>query len=213
MPDEKKDHSLDADILQGKADILKALRAAGKLVPEDAETLPAPASIDADVEILIDSDIAISSQDTDKMDPVSTTGIDETQADEQLYHIQQEHRQLKERFSILQEENSRLKSDLQDQIHSGNQTQRLRSELSETEVALSRERSNVRMLETQLSETENLKITFEQERDLLSEKIQNIEQKKQEIEENFKRLHAEFSDYQEQSGRDIVGLIALGNHY
>ena len=32
--DEKKDRNLDADILQGKADILKALRAAGKLVPE-----------------------------------------------------------------------------------------------------------------------------------------------------------------------------------
>ena len=32
--DEKKNRDLDADILQGKADILNALRAAGKLAPD-----------------------------------------------------------------------------------------------------------------------------------------------------------------------------------
>ena len=38
MPDEKKDHDLDADILQSKADILKALRAAGKPTPNKPDT-------------------------------------------------------------------------------------------------------------------------------------------------------------------------------
>lgn len=36
MPDEKKDPALDADILQSKADIREALRAAGKSVPDES---------------------------------------------------------------------------------------------------------------------------------------------------------------------------------
>ena len=38
MPDEKKDHDLDADILQSKADILEALRAAGKPTSNKPDT-------------------------------------------------------------------------------------------------------------------------------------------------------------------------------
>ena len=40
MPDEKKDHDLDADILQSKADILKALRAAGKPASNEPDASP-----------------------------------------------------------------------------------------------------------------------------------------------------------------------------
>ena len=58
MPDEKKDHDLDADILQSKADILKALRAAGKPTPNEPDNLPEqPAEMFSEEDSLSDADI------------------------------------------------------------------------------------------------------------------------------------------------------------
>jgi len=204
MPDEKKDHDLDADILQSKADILKALRVAGKPTPNESDTIPEqPAEILSEEDSLDEADIIDLPDDESELDvleestpdelisefpedePIRIVSFEESkqhngstdspssdiiespvapeasapleEPDSGIEQLQRKNRQLNDRASALLEENTRLKSDLQDYLQTGNQVQRFRSELSEAEVALSREHSKTRLLETKINEIESLR--------------------------------------------------------
>ena len=250
MSDENKDRDLDADILQGKADILEALRAAGKAVPNEPDTgsdeLVEESLDDLDILDIKDDETGIvypeevgpdeailqpSEGETAESIPAGVISFEETQqnngsaevpetptaesidtsetpaaSDGHKKTFQRDVRQLESRISTLMEENERLNADLKDHFQTASQTQRLRFELSETEVALSRERSNIRMLETKLNEIEGLKALLEQDCHSLSEKLEALEQEKQQLSDNFKNLHNEHSDYREKTGREVVDL-------
>jgi hypothetical protein len=123
MPDEKKDHDLDADILQGKADILKALRAAGKTVgsdsdaltqqsppslssqePEDEEILEIPEgeSSDDDGVRIIPFEESVQNSELPSMDAGGNSDVD-------IMGLERLNRQLNDRAATLLEENTRLR--------------------------------------------------------------------------------------------------------
>ncbi|MHC4288080.1 MAG: hypothetical protein ACYSSJ_07260 [Planctomycetota bacterium] len=82
MPDEKKDHDLDADILQSKADILKALRAAGKPTSNEPDTIPEqPAEILSEEDSLSDADIIDLPDDESELDVLEESTPDELISD------------------------------------------------------------------------------------------------------------------------------------
>ena len=220
--DEKNDRDLDADILQGKADILKALRAAGKPVSNESDSPSAEPNKDSvddldiidtndDEQILTepgsDEDISwpeeaeILSESNSTEEPeltiVETSEISDpvSPSEEHKSAPQPDVRRLQSRIAALTEENERLNADLRDHIQDTNQTQRLRFELSQIEVSLSRERSSARMLETKLNEVESLKLLLEQDCQALSEKIETLGAEKQQLSEKFNGLQTEHADY------------------
>ena len=78
MPDEKKDHDLDADILQSKADILKALRAAGKPTSNKPDTTPEQtAEILSEEDSLDEADIIDLPDDESELDVLEESTPDE----------------------------------------------------------------------------------------------------------------------------------------
>ncbi|MHC5086521.1 MAG: hypothetical protein ACYSN9_01760, partial [Planctomycetota bacterium] len=255
MSDEKKDHDLDADILQSKADILKALRAAGKPTPNRPDTnsevsskLPPEEDTlnKADIIDLTDdepesedfiADELISDFPEDELTEEPAVRImpfEESQQDSSptnssfsdiiespvspefssssvehdldTEQLRRENRQLNDRVSALLEENTRLKADLQDYLQTSNQVQRFRSELSEAEVALSREHSKTRLLETKINEIESLKALLEQDCRSLSERIEQLQQEKQQSKDALERIQDELSESREKTGRQIVDL-------
>ncbi|MHC4782373.1 MAG: hypothetical protein ACYTE0_04875, partial [Planctomycetota bacterium] len=194
-----------ADILQSKADILKALRAAGKPTSNEPDTIPEqPAEILSEEDSLSDADIIDLPDDESELDVLEESTPDELisdfleeetieeadvrimpfeesqqnngptdspssdinelpvvqedsapseEPDSGIEQIRRDNRQLNDRVSALLEENIRLKADLQDYLQASNEVQRFRSELSEAEVALSREHSKTRLLETKINTT------------------------------------------------------------
>jgi chromosome segregation ATPase len=222
--DEKKDRNLDADILQGKADILNALRAAGKLVPE-TDMDNAVGDTGEDIEIFdlpdepenIEQDlnevIALTEEEETSESVSGRTASFEEEApapaaasESPKISEKKDTRRLEGRISALLEENERLNADLKDHIQDANQIQRLRFELSQTEVVLSRERSNARMLETKLNEVESFRSLLEQDCRSLSEKVEDLEDKEKQLNEKFKGLQTEHAEYREKTGREVVDL-------
>ncbi|MHC5096680.1 MAG: coiled-coil domain-containing protein, partial [Planctomycetota bacterium] len=146
------------------------------------------------------------SSDINELPVVQEDSAPSEEPDSGIEQIRRDNRQLNDRVSALLEENIRLKADLQDYLQASNEVQRFRSELSEAEVALSREHSKTRLLETKINEIESLRALLEQDCRSFSERIEQLQQEKDQSKEMLERIQEELSDNREKTGRQIVDL-------
>ena len=71
--------------------------------------------------------------------------------------------------------------------------------MSEAEVALSREHSKTRLLETKINEIESLKALLEQDCRSFSERIEQLQQEKDQSKVMLERIQEELSDNREKT--------------
>jgi chromosome segregation ATPase len=220
MTDEEKESQLDADIMQSRADIEEALRAAGKPILSELpiEFVPPPVSsphdtvFDLDLTILENENTAPTpSAITEMPAPASTkepVGPADSQRvqDSENARLRQELQQANAHLANLRDENRQLRIDQEESRKASAQTGRLRHELSETEITLSQERSKIRTLRAALGDMENQQRSLAQERRNLAEQIQQYQQEIHQQAGELDRTRAEHAMYQERTGREMADL-------
>lgn len=228
MNGEKNDISLDADILQSKADIQAALRAAGKSVSSETPAVEEESS--QDVLFAIDlgdldnrKDDSSVRKETHNLDISAPASIETASPSDDIIQALREARsenvglkehlqQLQEQWAVLHSESQKLKSAAEEFHKNEMRWQNLRSELSTVEIALSQEQSKNRSLKAKISELERLTTTYEDQNKNLSEQIKKAHQDKLALAEEIDRLRSEHSLYQERTGREIAELNLQNEH-